>query len=191
MLLVEMFRVVRAMLAKWTKHWTDEKGQQAPYDLLDAVIRKALDNTTVTIELPGVRAIDIVNCRVRRADLSSLGKPYALLASRSADSPKTADISFIQILLQCFDAFAIQSRQKLLTREVITPIISTMVKVVSQQIDHIRHDKWLDQSALLLVPSPRAKRVERVSQLYKHTIAKVAAESSCRVDANTGWFNRI
>ena len=99
-----------------------------------------------------------------------------------------SDISFTGMLLECFIAFPLPSRNKILAAHVVKPMIAALVELVNQHIDFSRGDKWLEQSALVLIPSARGKRVERVSQLYKHTIAHAAAETPCRVDAYTGWF---
>ena len=183
-----MFRVLWAMLAKWSFNCcANEDGKQAAREILDAIIDKAIGNITTEIQFPQCKPIQVEKGKVHVASLKSELAFYEALAGRFIANGVNV-ISFSSLLVECFTLLSQPSRQKVLLPGRLQPMIAAMVELVSLHMDFTRHEQWLDQSALVLAPSPRGKKVERVSQLYKHELAHKAATAKCRVDANTGWF---
>ena len=111
--------------------------------------------------------------------MAELGQAYKVLAARAAVSTTAVSVLVVDVFLQCFKALARPCREKLLTPLLLRSIIATIAEVVNQHLDFTRADTWTGQSAIVLIPTARSCRVERVSQLYRETIATVAATSDC------------
>ena len=179
------------MLAKWTTSWTDERGQASAYDLLDAIIRQSLGSISTNLVISESGSVVAVAAgMINILELKGHGKAFAALASRCTDGNLKTSVSFINLFLQGFAAFAVPSKNKLIY-PVVQPLLVRMASLIGTHIDFSKCDKWLDQSALVLVPSPREKRVERVSCLYKETVTQATADTSCIHVAKIGWFSYL
>ena len=168
--------------------WVEPASNGKARSLLDSIFSLALNDTSTLLAIDQNKSnvVKVDKGTIQFAEFANHGKPFRVLANRALHEGATT-IAFNELFLQCMGASAQPSKNKGII-DASNGLIANMARLVGTVVDFMRHDKWLDCSPILLAPSPRTNRVERVSQLYKEKVTQVAADTSCIHAAKIGWL---